>query len=364
MIRYNAGPLGVSFGVLFTLSGSVLPKALFWSVPCGFLGVALFFVWGSPENYANDSVSATWTGYSFVLGFMIVFRMQHAYERFWEAATLTNEFRAEWLRATSCLIAFCSNEEARKNEVKHFQHLIVRLVSMLHRAALEQLHLVSDSNFEVTGIDGIEVEALEFLREQTDRCDVILHWVLRLTVDAMKTGVVTAPAPVMSPIFQEFSQGMVKLCNVQKLSSLPIPFPYVQMTIYLLLFHWAVTPIIAALIMPNWRWAGAVSFSSIFCLWSIYYIAMEIEVPFGSHKNNLPSDDMQRELNRCLRLLLDERAQVPPLFEYEGQVFRLSYLTAMSTPYRSACLAEFPKLDVNLPVAKERAGAGSDANGV
>lgn len=274
MIAYQMSYFGVSPSLLFSIKGSAMPRALLWSVPCGLIGIGLFHLWKGGEQEARASVAQTWSGYTFVLGFMICLRMQHAYGRFWEAATLTNELRAEWLHAVGCLVAFSSDDIEVAEQVKHFQHLLARLASMLHEAALERLHLSHDEPIDLVGLEGLESSAVEYLNEQRCRSEIICQWMLKLIHNALKSKIVDAPPPIISPIIQEISQGMVKLNNVEKISQLPVPFPYAQMTVVLLLFHWMITPVIAALIMPNWRWAGGVAFSSVFFLWSIYFIAI------------------------------------------------------------------------------------------
>lgn len=330
MISYHVGYLGVSPSLLFSLTGSAIPRALLWSVPCGLAGIGLFLFWQHVDREATASVAQCWSGYTFVLGFMICLRMQHAYQRFWEAATLTHECRAEWLHAVGCVIAFSSDDAAVAEEVKHFHHLLARLASMLHEAALERLCLAHEP-MDLGGLEHLESSAVEYLNErQHCRGEIVCQWILRLIYDAMKRKLVDAPPPIFGPVIKEIVQGMVKLNNVEKIVQLPVPFPYVQMTVVLLLFHWMITPIIAALIMPNWRWAGGVAFSSVFFLWSIYFISMEVEMPFGHHSNGLPSDRMHSQLNECLKTLLHQQTQTPPGFIYRTEN-RCSYRNSIAS---------------------------------
>ena len=54
--------------------------------------------------------------------------------------------RGQWFNATSNLFAFCSLAEEKEEKVHHFQQYLVRLVSLLHCAALQQ---VADMEEEV-----------------------------------------------------------------------------------------------------------------------------------------------------------------------------------------------------------------------
>lgn len=317
MITYGGGLLGIGFCDLFRVTGSVVPKALFWALPSAGIAAALWFHFRGGDEGSSRPVSRVYNGYSFILGFMIVFRMQQGYTRFWEAATLTNELRSEWLDCVQNLFSFMSSAEDKQAEVEKFQHLLVRLISMLHRSALERINLNENQAFPI--IDNTAIGSKEFLAENTDRCEIIYNWILKLIIQHNKSGVIAIPPPVLGRAFSELGAGMVKLHNVMKITTIPIPFPYVQMSSFLLLFHWFLSPIIASLIMKNHKWAAGLAFMGVFCLWAIYYIAAEIEQPFGKHKNSLPCFEMQEELNRILITLLDKDAQEPPVFDIERQ---------------------------------------------
>lgn len=317
MIEYRGGLVGLGIRDLFRVSGSVVPKALFWAIPSAGIAAGLWYYWEGKDSRSSGPVSRVFNGYSSILGFMIIFRLSQAYNRFWEAATLTNELRSEWLDAAQTTISFCSPAKEKADEVEKFQHLLVRLLSMLHRAALERLNMNEDEEFPV--IDTSAIGQLDFLGEQSDRCEIIYSWIMKLIINKNKEGVISIPPPILGRSFKEVGGGMAKLHNVMKITTIPIPFPYVQMSSFLLLFHWFITPIIAALIQKNARWAATLAFMSVFCLWAIYYMAAEIEQPFGRHKNNLPCMDMQTELNRMLIMVLSHEAQEPPDFDITMQ---------------------------------------------
>ena len=59
------------------------------------LAVLLELYWDGEEWIT--SLNSVWSSYSFVLSFLVVFRNNQAYSRFWEGATLMNEMRGEWL---------------------------------------------------------------------------------------------------------------------------------------------------------------------------------------------------------------------------------------------------------------------------
>jgi len=66
--------------------------------------------------------------------------------------------------------------------------------------------------------------------------------------------------------------------------------------------------------MYNWRWAGSMTFISVFGLFAIYYMAMELEDPFSNNANNLPLVMYQDDANRVLMTMLHPRLQKAPKF--------------------------------------------------
>lgn len=313
MIDYDAGYWGIAF--VFQKRGSVFQKAFWWALPCAAVTVALCFA--LPGALDVENFNKLWTTYTGILGFLVVFRNNLAYGRFWEGITLACEMRGEWLNAVSSLLAFTCRKDEKRQSVGEFQHLVVRLMSLLHCAALQTVACVEDDQFEVITPHGMEVAHLKFLAEQPDRCEVLLQWIQRAIVDASSAGIIEVAPPILSRVYQELGRGHVKLQNLRKLKEVPFPFPYAQTTTTMMLFHWLVTPLISSQLVENAVLAGLISFSVVFALWSLSYIALELEQPFGEDANDVPVEEMQKDLNRSLVCLLDERVQSPPKFFYD-----------------------------------------------
>merc|ERR1719386_356394 len=49
-------------------------------------------------------------------------------------------------------------------------------------------------------------------------------------------------------------------------------------------------------------------------MWSLLYIALEIDQPFGEDDNDLPMRAIQHDFNQSLLALLDPMVQTPPTF--------------------------------------------------
>ncbi|CAE8734720.1 unnamed protein product [Polarella glacialis] len=276
--------------------------------------VKLFvFSWHDTE-YMNG-MKDIWSGYSFVLGFVIVFRNNQAYSRFWEGTSLTKEMTGQWYVAFSNVFAFCSRDESKKADVAHFQSVLVRLASMLHCSALQKICDLEDNRLEIINSDDMDPESMEFLRGCANPPEVVTNWIQRLIVQGKDAGIIDIEAPLLSRTFQEIGGGLISLNNASKIKDFQFPFPYAQMISCMLFVHWLFTPIIAAHQIGSSWWAGAMSFCVAMSFWSLFYIALEIDQPFGEDANDLPIHKMQQDWNNSMLTLLLPCTQVVPTFE-------------------------------------------------
>jgi len=325
MKPYSTGTWGIAF--IFRISGSVFPKSIVWALPDALLAVAVSLLYRVGDESARplwldlseEDVSrcvSLMGGYYGVMGFILVFRSQLAYSRWWEGGALLQQLRGEWFNAYSSLLAFCSHSEEDRKDVEAFQHLLMRLMSILYCSALEQVADLKDKYFEIFDIDGVDTESLRFLNTANDKCEVTLQWIQRLIVDSEKNGIITVAPPILSRVFQEFGRGIVNLNHVRKIAEFPFPFPWPQMITVMLITEWLLTPVLAGTALGSPIWASIVTFFVTFAFWNIHYIAQELECPFGDDANDLPLREMQVDMNRSLRQLLERRAQVPPIFEF------------------------------------------------
>merc|ERR1719424_1194505 len=98
------------------------------------------------------------------------------------------------------------------------------------------------------------------------------------------------------------------LSDAKKLTDYPIPFPLAQMLTFMLLIHFICSVFVCATSIDSMLWAGLLAFLVIIAYWSINYIALELEMPFGDDFNDLPMQDLQKELNISLVELMDQRS--------------------------------------------------------
>jgi len=221
--------------------------------------------------------------------------------------------RAEWFDACSALVSFCAHSQADSSLIMSFKHKLVRLFSMLHASALAELEDLNNKShiaevnafkFELIDAEGIDEESLETIKNSESRVELIFEWIQLLIVENISSGVLNIPAPILSRAFQEIANGMVAFHDSVKLSYIPFPFPYAQTCDFLLLMHGLTVPFVFSQWVTAPHWAFIFVFMQVFILWSLNFIAVEIENPFGKDPNDIDGAHMQLEMNRHLVLLL------------------------------------------------------------
>mmetsp|Transcript_82259 Transcript_82259/g.145755 ORF Transcript_82259/g.145755 Transcript_82259/m.145755 type:complete len:589 (-) Transcript_82259:122-1888(-) len=325
MIKYK----NVAFHprLLFQAKGSPFPIALLAAVPCAALGVVLQVFRRNDivdsEHFFSTVLNnnAGYTSFTFLCGFMIVFRTQQGYGRFVDGLTNLKAMQAEWYCAASNLVAFCRHSKCEPHEVRNFHHILLRLMSMLHAVALAELEGKEEEDkepvaFKLELIDarGIDPESLESLREVECLVELIVQWVQSLTVMHINSGVLSIPPPILARVFHNLSNGLSSFHQAKKLADVPYPFPFMQATEWLLVLHWMITPIVMTNFTDTAVWTGVFSFLATFILWTLNTIATELENPFGEDDNDLHTEEMQVEMNkRYLTLLWPQASRIPTL---------------------------------------------------
>lgn len=318
MIKYTADKWGIFFA--FKLKGSVFPKSFGFAFACSALSVGMHMLLeetGFKENVqVGDKGAQVLGSFTFVLGFLLVFRTQQAYARWWEGGTLLQELRGEWFNAYSCLLAFGNPADSKSLEVAKFQHQLARLMSMLYGAGLAQVSSLSEKNFEVLDLEDFDDDSMRFADDAHDVCEVVLQWIQRLIVEANGRETIKVAPPILSRVYNQLGNGIVKLNNARKITNFPIPFPFAQMITVMLLVHWVVAAVICSTSIENPVWAGLLSFAVVLSFWSINFIALELEDPFGDDANDLPIYEMQTDLNSSLKELLNSHATKAPDYNF------------------------------------------------
>ncbi|CAK9043939.1 Hypothetical protein SCF082_LOCUS25041 [Durusdinium trenchii] len=274
MRHYVGGKWG--FSLIFGIYGSVFPYAFIMAVVNAALtfGVSVSMELSDGFNadpQTTETVATLMAIFSAVMMFILTFRSDIAYERWWEGGTLLQKTRGEWFNAYSSLVAFSP------------------LAS--HRGLSARMSNVYRS--EVLLDQSCKDRYLESTRDK------------------------------------ELSRGIVNLQNARKIADFPFPYPYAQVSILMLLLHWGLMPFWCSMLLSK-TMAAATSFVVLWMQWCLNFIALQLEAPFGDEPNDLPMDQMILDWNNSLCTLLSPRSQRPPAFEFDPAVHG-RWITSLSS---------------------------------
>lgn len=333
MIYYHTG----YFGLLYAcrVKGSVFLKASLIACPPAIMGSVLCYLFNKDllpfDRLIQGNAQIFFTSYFVGQSFLVIFRTQLAYNRFWEAAGLLANVRSCWFDSYSSLLSFSSPSIARRQDVTRFRNVLARLMSILHRAAMAQISdrgVNHEDIFPAVDLAGLDGDALKFAGNNED---IILQWVQQHIMDAVRNEVLDAPAPILARSFNSLALGMQSMRQAKKIADYPFPFPYGQMLAVVLSLTSLLTPAMVAFNLENEYVAFVATYSCLLILWWLTYISQELERPFGQDLNDLPTACLHADFNDALLTALrPEALQVPsfslapPAKDFESSSFSRS----------------------------------------
>jgi len=345
----------------------VAPKAAAYALPCACISLLYHFMlnqWGLSPSFEDVASGDTvlLSLFTSILGFLVVFRAQLAYGRYWEGITLVEQACGVWLNGVSNLVAFCSVAPEKKESVREFQYMISRLASLLVCESMSDISKMDPSQFSHLSMDGFELSSLEYLETSPARMNTVLQWMQRLVVENLRSGVLDIAPPILTRVFQEFSIGYVHFIDANKLTTIPFPFEFAQAVLVMLtFFSFGPLPLVSALTLDPAK-AFISSFLVTFVFWAVHHIAVEIELPYGNDPNDLPLGEINDRFNRILLSLLDRKAQNIPRLARECEDFT-EFAHMQSLTYKSTeradpevplgRLAPCPEDEYSLPIGSE-----------
>ena len=279
---YYKGPCG-TFLLLRLIVGSFMPRVLPWALVGAAYAAILHEsiacnVWPTfcenahPEFEVQDRPFLFVHTYAYqatlvASGFGLVFRLNQSLVRYWEARTASQNAAAKWTDGVLMSLAF--DEETELSEAKQcpeFARCVVHLASLLHAVALHMLRgdrtldtllprcvgaagasaaestepslSVCDSwrgseranaafaaRNPLSVLGGVTHAERQRLASTAERVHVVLGWLTRLLVRRRKSGGLAHDAPIVSRIYQVFSDGTLWYMAALKVVDTPFPFP-------------------------------------------------------------------------------------------------------------------------------------------
>lgn len=303
--------------------------------------------------------------FAIVAGFLLVFRSQLAYQRFWEARTQLAYMQAKWSDAAMMAVIFDDADGEPSLETEVYRMRMIHLFSLLHALAIQDLRreagevglceathelampVIEDKQFrssemsragtmrkmflqesvdknnnrhKLQVIMGITDEEKELLwecqntgREPVDQVFRCVAWVMREVGRRWRQGGLGRigppagggiPPPVLSRLHQVLSDGHHAFMQTKKVSRTPFPLPYAQLVLFFLIVLMFSSPFVIVAYVANPYVAGLLSFCASLGYFALNEVGRELEDPFRHDPNDLPLTELHYDFNVRLVSLL------------------------------------------------------------
>jgi putative membrane protein len=273
------------FKVLFSWKSSVVPAIFPRVLFCGGFSffISLLYQWGIPlalPDVAGGIVP------SIVLGLLLVFRTNTAYDRFWEGRkawgtainTVRNLARTMWISIAE------SQPEDRNNKILNMRLLVAFAVATKLRLRGEPI------NWEL--IDLMPSEYYEKLKLMNNPPLELAFWIGDYLQQQYRRGNINAYQLTAMSKLLDVMVDVLGIC--ERILKTPIPLAYSIHLKQLLLIYCLILPfeLVDELQLLTAPLASLISFM----IFGIEEIGIEIENPFGRDSNDLPLDDICRTM--------------------------------------------------------------------
>jgi putative membrane protein len=295
-MKINAMNLGKKFHWLklaLTVRGSVIPAVFAQVLFCGGFGllISILFEWKIPVSFKSLGVVIP----SIVLGLLLVFRTNTAYERFWEGrkawGQLVNTVRN---LARQILIAIPTPEPDDRNQKINALNLLIAFPIAL------KLHLRSEPiDRELT--DLLSPAQSEHLQKIDNIPFAVIFWIGEYLENQYRQGNLDRHQLVNAIEVLNSVADTAGIC--ERILKTPIPLAYAVHLKQLVLIYCLLLPF--QLVADLQWWTGPVVALISFTLFGIEEIGMEIENPFGRDYNDLPLDRICKTIELNVNELID-----------------------------------------------------------
>jgi ion channel-forming bestrophin family protein len=289
------------FRVAFKVKGSVIPAVMPKVLLCGGFGVLISVL-------SAQGLALAWPILgnvipSIVLGLLLVFRTNTAYDRFWEGRKAWGALMNTVRNLTRRIWVFV--DETKPSDRTHKQTALRLIVAF---AVAMKLHLREESmnDRELLALVGDRYGTT--LQQAPHPCLKIAFWIEDYLQQQYKEQRVDLyQVTTMNALLD----GMVdSLGACERILKTPMPMAYAIHLKQLLLIYCLLLPF--QLVGEIGFWTGPIVGLVSFTLFGIEEIGIEIENPFGRDHNDLPLDDICNTMTRNMEYLV---TLVPSAYE-------------------------------------------------
>jgi predicted membrane chloride channel (bestrophin family) len=210
--------------------------------------------------------SIYFSGYSACLSFLLVYRAQLGYRRYWEARSQIETMTSKCRQVAVHVVTYVQSKDSGAARWKGVQ---LRRLALFHAVALLELRPCG-VDLERLKEGGLATAVEVRLLSRTGcKADLVMTWLVDAWVAREKSGGIDVSAPVLSRTFQLMSDTSLAHDHTHKIADTPFPFPFAQ-ACSLLLLVWCVTlPVMVTIYADVLVLRAALSFIGVLSLFSI-----------------------------------------------------------------------------------------------
>lgn len=270
--------------LLFSFKGSVVneiyPKVIFFTLNS--LLITLFY----EEVYKIKFSPVPFTIIGGVLGFLLVFRTNTSYDRYWEGRKLWGEITNQTRNITVKTAALLHDDLKHRDRIFELQKLFLYCIKEVVRDGID-----------IKRAEGIlKSEQIEVLKKSKIPHILVISYIFAEVADLRKQQILGDAE------FIGFSSNIDILTaaagGIERIRKTPIPISY-ALHIKRLLFIFCFFVPFGFVDTIGWVTIPAVAFIT-YAFMGIEEIGVEIEDPFGTDQNDLPVDDIVLSLENCI----------------------------------------------------------------
>lgn len=228
-----------------------------------------------PNSQVLEKLFSVYSLVGFVISLLLVFRTNTAYERWWEGrkkwGELVNDTRNLSIKLNSIL--------ANNDDKIYFNRMIINFVFAMKE------HLRNGVIWEELNLSELEKSELKTKKH----VPLALASLMYLKLDQLRKDKIISKE--MNWIIDKNLNSLMDICgSCERIKKTPIPFSY-SLFIKKFIFIYVITLPLA--FVPAFGYYSALIATFVFyVLVSMEVLAEEIEDPFGSDDNDLPTDDL------------------------------------------------------------------------
>lgn len=281
--------------ILFRFHRSDTARRLFWPMIAvsGYAALVAWLemeVWRLNENSQVRNITILHTLLGFVISFLLVFRTNTAYERWWEG-------RKQW----GALVNTSRNMAMKLSALLPSEHPLRAFFRQMIPAYAETLknHLRSEQS-RIALFDQLPPDVQQRLDSEKHLPNQIALMMYQRAHELHTTGVITGEQLLF--INAEL-QAFTDICGAcERIRNTPIPFSYSTFIKKFVFFYIATLPF--GFVFTLGYYVIPIVTFIFYVLASLELIAEEIEEPFGSDENDLPMDKIAHNIQAHIHELI------------------------------------------------------------